>query len=138
MRGTVKFFDSRKRWGFITREDGIDYFVHYSNIKMDGYRSLEEGDIVEFEVTMEEMNPKRIHAINVQPILTMMMVEKALKEENLYLQTMKDAHGVKKYLVVDGNNANQTSEQGMALIEVAAFAGIDISGLEKHEEEKKL
>ena len=47
VRGIVKWFNNSKGYGFITREDGIDYFVHYSNIKMDGYRSLEEGDIVE-------------------------------------------------------------------------------------------
>ena len=137
MKGTVKFFDSRKRWGFITDENGKDYFVHHSSILMEnGRKQLSEGDIVEFEVG-QGANGKE-QAVNVQPVLTMIMVENALKEENLFLQTMKDAHGVKKYLVVDGNNAIQTSEQGMALIEVAAFAGIDISGLEKHEEEKKL
>ena len=137
MRGTVKFFDSRKRWGFITDENGEDHFVHHSSILMEnGRKQLSEGDIVEFEVG-QGANGKE-QAVNVQPVLTMIMVENALKEENLFLQTMKDAHGVKKYLVVDGNNAIQTSEQGMALIEVAAFAGIDISGLEKHEEEKKL
>lgn len=137
MKGTVKFFDSRKRWGFITDENGEDHFVHHSSILMEnGRKQLSEGDIVEFEVG-QGANGKE-QAVNVQPVLTMMMVENALKEENLFLQTMKDAHGVKKYLVVDGNNAIQTSEQGMALIEVAAFAGIDISGLEKHEEEKKL
>lgn len=137
MKGTVKFFDSRKRWGFITDENGEDHFVHHSSILMEnGRKQLSEGDIVEFEVG-QGANGKE-QAVNVQPVLTMMMAENALKEENLCLQTMKDAHGVKKYLVVDGNNAIQTSEQGMTLIEVAAFAGIDVSGLEKHEEEKKL
>lgn len=43
MRGTVKWFNSQKGYGFITREDGIEYFVHYSNIQMDGYRSLDKG-----------------------------------------------------------------------------------------------
>lgn len=65
-----------------------------------------------------------------KPILTVRMVENALKEENLHLQTVKDAYGVKKYLVVDGNNAIQTSEQGMSLVEIAAYAGIDVEGLE--------
>lgn len=129
MRGTVKFFDSRKRWGFITDENGKDYFVHHSSILMEkGRKQLSEGDIVEFEVG-QGANGK-VQAVNVQPVLTMMMVENALKEENLYLQTMKDVHGVKKYLVVDGNNAIQTSEQGMTLVEVAAFAAIDVEGLE--------
>lgn len=129
-KGTVKWFNYQKGYGFITREDGIDYFVHYSNIKMDGYRSLEEGDIVEFEVTMEEMNPKRIHAINVQPILTVKSIIASLKKENLKLKTMTDAYGVKKYLVVNANDVLQTDENGMTLVETAAYAGIDVEGLE--------
>ena len=117
MRGTVKFFDSRKRWGFITDENGEDHFVHHSSILMEnGRKQLSEGDIVEFEVG-QGANGKE-QAVNVQPVLTMIMVENALKEENLFLQTMKDAHGVKKYLVVDENNAIQTSEQGLSLQEV--------------------
>lgn len=128
MKGTVKFFDSRKRWGFITGDDGKDYFVYYSSILMKGHKQLSEGNIVEFEIGNGKNGRER--AVNVQPILTRKMVENALKEENLFLQTMKDAHGVKKYLVVDGNNAIQTSEQGMTLVEVAAFAGIDVEGLE--------
>lgn len=128
MKGTVKFFDSRKRWGFITGEDNKDYFVHYSSILKKGHKLLSENDIVEFEIGNGKTGKEQ--AVNVQPILTTMMVENALKEENLYLQTMKDAHGVKKYLVVDGNNAIQTSEQGLSLIEVAAFAAIDVEGLQ--------
>jgi cold shock protein len=48
--GTVKFFNAQKGYGFISREDGADVFVHYSNIEGSGYKSLEEGDAVEFEV----------------------------------------------------------------------------------------
>jgi CspA family cold shock protein len=49
-QGTVKFFNSQKGFGFISREDGDDVFVHYSNIEGSGYRSLEEGQAVEFEI----------------------------------------------------------------------------------------
>ena len=49
-QGTVKFFNSQKGFGFISREDGADVFVHYSNIEGSGYRSLEEGQAVEFEI----------------------------------------------------------------------------------------
>ena len=48
--GTVKFFNSEKGYGFISREGGDDVFVHYSNIQGSGYRSLEEGQSVEFDV----------------------------------------------------------------------------------------
>jgi CspA family cold shock protein len=48
--GTVKFFNSEKGYGFISRPDGDDVFVHYSNIDGSGYRNLEEGQNVEFEV----------------------------------------------------------------------------------------
>jgi CspA family cold shock protein len=48
--GTVKFFNSEKGYGFISREQGADVFVHYSNIQGGGYRSLEEGQKVEFDV----------------------------------------------------------------------------------------
>jgi len=50
MRGTVKFFNSEKGFGFISRDGEDDVFVHYSNISGDGYRSLDEGQTVEFEV----------------------------------------------------------------------------------------
>ncbi|HEX3946195.1 MAG TPA: cold-shock protein [Acidimicrobiales bacterium] len=48
--GTVKFFNSEKGFGFISREQGDDVFVHYSNIQGDGYKSLTEGQQVEFDV----------------------------------------------------------------------------------------
>jgi CspA family cold shock protein len=48
--GTVKFFNSEKGFGFITRDDGADLFVHYSQIQTPGYKSLEQGQAVEFDV----------------------------------------------------------------------------------------
>ena len=50
-RGTVKWFNGDKGYGFISPEEGDDLFVHYSEIQSSGYRSLEEGATVEFEVT---------------------------------------------------------------------------------------
>ena len=49
-QGTVKFFNADKGYGFISREQGDDIFVHYSAIQSDGFKSLEEGQRVEFEV----------------------------------------------------------------------------------------
>ena len=49
--GTVKWFNGKKGYGFITRENGDDIFVHFSDIDSDGYKTLEDGDSVEFTVT---------------------------------------------------------------------------------------
>ena len=49
-QGTVKFFNAEKGFGFISREGGDDVFVHYSNIQMQGYKALEQGQAVEFDV----------------------------------------------------------------------------------------
>lgn len=50
-QGTVKWFNPDKGYGFISREGGDDLFVHFSEIQMDGFKTLNEGDVVEFEVT---------------------------------------------------------------------------------------
>ena len=63
--GTVKFFNSEKGFGFISREQGDDVFVHYSNIQGSGYKSLEEGQHVEFDVAPGR---KGEEAQNVRPI----------------------------------------------------------------------
>ena len=55
--GTVKWFNERKGYGFIARESGGDVFVHYNEIKAEGFRSLNEGDRVEFVVTQGQKGP---------------------------------------------------------------------------------
>ena len=60
--GTVKWFSNEKGYGFIEREGGDDVFVHFSAILTEGYRSLDEGSSVEFEVTK---GPKGLQATNV-------------------------------------------------------------------------
>ena len=63
--GTIKWFNSSKGYGFISREEGDDIFVHYNAIEGDGYRTLEEGDKVEFEI---EQGPKGLQASKVTKI----------------------------------------------------------------------
>lgn len=61
-KGTVKWFNNSKGYGFISRETGEDVFVHYKSIVGDGYKSLKEGEKVQFEV---EKGPKGLQAANV-------------------------------------------------------------------------
>ena len=62
VKGTVKWFNDQKGYGFITPESGSDVFVHHSAIQGDGYKSLSEGQAVTFEI---EQGPKGSHAKNV-------------------------------------------------------------------------
>jgi len=63
--GKVKWFNNSKGYGFIGREDGADVFVHYSAIAGDGYRSLQEGDSVEFEIVEGQKGPQAANVAKV-------------------------------------------------------------------------
>jgi CspA family cold shock protein len=63
--GQVKWFNNAKGYGFIGRSDGADVFVHYSAISMDGYRSLQEGDTVEFEIVEGQKGPQAANVVKV-------------------------------------------------------------------------
>lgn len=63
MKGTVRWFNKRKGYGFISDEQGKDVFVHYSGINMEGYKNLEEGQSVEFELTQGEKGPQATNVV---------------------------------------------------------------------------
>lgn len=65
MKGTVKWFNAEKGFGFITGEDGNDVFAHFSQINVDGFKTLEEGQNVEFEVVQ---GPKGPQAENIEVV----------------------------------------------------------------------
>jgi len=60
-RGKVKWFNARKGYGFIERQDGSDIFVHFSAINLEGYKSLSEGQDVEFEVVEGSKGPQAVN-----------------------------------------------------------------------------
>ncbi len=64
-QGTVKWFNNKRGWGFIVKEDGEDIFVHYSAIKGEGFKTLDEGQLVQFEI---EEGGKGPAAANVEPV----------------------------------------------------------------------
>lgn len=64
-RGQVKWFDAQKGFGFIERPDGSDIFVHYSDIVGSGFRTLNEGQKVEFQVTQSTKGPQAVNVVSV-------------------------------------------------------------------------
>jgi CspA family cold shock protein len=66
-RGKVKWFNNKKGFGFIADPEGGDFdvFVHYSEIRTDGFKTLEEGDTVEFEIAPSERGPKALNVTRV-------------------------------------------------------------------------
>ena len=68
-RGTVKWFNTAKGWGFLGRDGGEDVFVHYSSIQTDAYKSLREGDEVEFDIVDGKKGPQAEHVLVVEQAL---------------------------------------------------------------------
>lgn len=64
-KGAVKWFNNQKGYGFITAEDGKDVFVHFSGLNMEGFKTLEEGAAVEFDITDGAKGPQ---AVNVEVV----------------------------------------------------------------------
>ena len=112
MKGTVKWFNNKKGYGFITGEDKKDYFFHYSQIRMQEHNNLFKGGRVYFEVSEQDKN-NRVQAIDVKPILTLAMVKDELSKEGLHLIRIHDDKGIHGWY--------------MDLIELVAYTGFSIS-----------
>ena len=133
-KGTVKWFDTQRGYGFVTKDSDLkDLFIHQSNIMMDGFRHLHEDDIVEFDIGTSEDG--REQAVNVKPVLTMGIIEDALKKDNLYVTELKASRNTiylnslgldKGYMVIDGNNVIQYGMNGLTFLDLAKYAGFDI------------
>ena len=65
MKGTVKWFNAKKGFGFISDENGNDVFVHFSAIQMDGFKVLDEGEEVEFDVVNGEKGPQASNVVKI-------------------------------------------------------------------------
>lgn len=116
MRGTTKWFNKQKGYGFIVGEDGAEYFAHQTQIKMDGFRTLDAGDVVEFDIRSEE---KGIAAVDVLPVLTLGMMKQKAEKEHLHLEVaLVKGYDNRGWMIVDGNNFIVAGEQGMSLEEL--------------------
>ena len=65
MKGTVKWFNAKKGFGFISDENGNDVFVHFSALQMDGFKVLDEGEEVEFDVVNGEIGPQASNVVKI-------------------------------------------------------------------------
>lgn len=63
IKGTVKWFNNQKGYGFISDEAGNDFFVHYTGLNMEGFKTLEEGQAVEFEVVNGAKGPQAVNVV---------------------------------------------------------------------------
>jgi len=130
--GKVKWFNNQKGYGFIKDSEGKDIFVHYSAIQMDGFKNLNDGDIVEYEIG-EGANGKE-QAVNVTPIITLSMVTHELEKEGLCLMRIHDDKGKHGWYITDKEEKEPVVNKEMSLIEMAAYVGFDVDGLVKGEE----
>lgn len=120
-----KVFQQQKGKGFITGEIGMDYFFHYSQIRMDGHKALADGGIVYFEISELDKN-NRVQALNVEPVLTLAMVTHKLAKEGLHPMCIRDYKGIHGWYVAD-ESENPVEDKKMSLMELAAYAGFSIS-----------
>lgn len=127
MKGLTLWFDAKKGYGVINTKKGKNYFVHQSNILMDGFRKLEEDDVVEFDIGYGPNGKKQ--AVKVKPVLTHQMIASKLEKNNLYVTPITNNYGNRAYLVTDEDNVIQNGEQGFSFTELGDYAGFDTENL---------
>lgn len=124
MKGTVKWFNDKSGYGFVTGEDGKNVFFHFSSIHMKGHKSLDADDMVEF--VLGAGKDGREQALKVRPVLTLQMIKKALAKENCYVEKSRSPF-VNGYVVIGADNTVKSPEHGMPFEELAAYAGFSVS-----------
>ncbi len=89
VKGTVKWFNASKGFGFISREDGSDVFVHYSSIQDNGYKSLSEGDSVSFDVEEGPKGPKAVNVVKIELTPKIPLHKNIKSRRNFILKSFK-------------------------------------------------
>ena len=92
-KGTVKWFNNQKGYGFISDEAGNDVFVHYSGLNMEGFKTLEEGAAVEYEIVNGEKGPQAVNVTKLQVPLTSNTMY-------LFLNTYYECGGLNCYIIL--------------------------------------
>lgn len=113
MTGTVKWFNAYKGYGFIVGDDGLEYFAHQTQIRMEGFRTLDAGDVVEFDIRSEE---RGLAAVDIVPVLTFQMMKDKAAKEHVYLK--EAGVGTHGWFITDRNNFILAGEHGMSLGEL--------------------
>lgn len=113
MRGTVKWFNAQKGYGFIVGDDGLEYFAHQTQIRKEGFRTLDAGDVVEFDIRSEE---RGLAAVDIVPVLTFQMMKDKAAKEHVYLKSA--GVGTHGWCITDRNDFILAGEHGMSLAEL--------------------
>lgn len=113
MTGTVKWFNTQKGYGFIVGNDGLDYFAHQTQIRKGGFRTIDAGDVVEFDIRSEE---RGLAAVDIVPVLTLGMMKDKAAKEHVYLKSA--GVGTHGWCITDRNNFILVGEHGMSLAEL--------------------